>query len=182
MSDRSHQPPGPGPAASQRHELLALYDGAVADVYGYLYRRCSSAALAEDLTSETFLAAAAAVNAGRAPALSVGWLVTVARNKLVDHWRRVEREQRALTVLAGDDEPADTWDVVLDDALAHDALARLGPQHRSALSLRYLDGLSVPETAACLQRTVGATEVLLVRARRAFRQAYTAVAADEEGC
>ncbi|MDH4362565.1 MAG: RNA polymerase sigma factor [Acidimicrobiia bacterium] len=170
--------PGPDPGA----QLLALYDEAVADVYGYLYRRCSSAPLAEDLTSETFLAAAAAVARGRAPSpFTVGWLIAVARNKLVDHWRRAEREQRVLTVLSDDGLPADdTWDAVLDGTVALDALARLGPHHRSALTLHYLDGLTVPETAHCLQRSVGATEVLLVRARRAFRHVYESIGAGEE--
>lgn len=172
------QPDPPDPRA----ELLALYDGAVADVYGYVYRRCSSAALAEDLTAEAFLAAASAVARGRAPSpLTVGWLVTVARNKLVDHWRRAERERRALTLVADDGpEASDTWDAVLDGTLAHDALARLGPHHRSALTLRYLDGLTVPETAHCLQRSVGATEVLLVRARRAFRHVYETIETGED--
>ena len=51
-------------------------------------------------------------------------------------------------------------------------LADLGPHHRSALVLRYLDGLTVPEVADHLGRTVHATEALLVRARRAFRTLY----------
>ena len=51
-------------------------------------------------------------------------------------------------------------------------LAGLGPHHRLALTLRYLDGLPVPEVAQLLDRTVHATEALLVRARLAFRRAY----------
>ena len=51
-------------------------------------------------------------------------------------------------------------------------LATLGAHHRAALTLRYLDGLSVPEVAQHLGRTVHATEALLVRARTAFRRAY----------
>ena len=50
-------------------------------------------------------------------------------------------------------------------------LAALGPHHRAALTLRYADGLPVPEVADHLGRTVHATEALLVRARRAFRAA-----------
>jgi RNA polymerase sigma-70 factor (ECF subfamily) len=52
-------------------------------------------------------------------------------------------------------------------------LGQLGAHHRSALTLRYLDGLSVPDVAACLDRTVHATEALLVRARNAFRARYS---------
>ena len=44
--------------------------------------------------------------------------------------------------------------------------------HRSALTLRYADGLPVPDVAEHLGRTVHATEALLVRARRAFRSRY----------
>ena len=44
--------------------------------------------------------------------------------------------------------------------------------HRAALTLRYLDGLPVPEVASHLDRTVHATEALLVRARAAFRRIY----------
>ena len=46
------------------------------------------------------------------------------------------------------------------------------PHHRAALTLRYADGLPVPDVAECLGRTVHATEALLVRARRAFRSRY----------
>ena len=51
-------------------------------------------------------------------------------------------------------------------------LDRLGAHHRAALTLRYLDGLPVPEVARHLDRTVHATEALLVRARAAFRRIY----------
>ena len=51
-------------------------------------------------------------------------------------------------------------------------LAGLGAHHRAALTLRYLDDLPVAEVAAVLDRTVHATEALLVRARAAFRRAY----------
>lgn len=45
--------------------------------------------------------------------------------------------------------------------------------HRAALTLRYLDGLAVAQVAEHLGRGVHATEALLVRARAAFRRAYT---------
>ena len=94
----------------------------------------------------------------------------------MDHWRRQSREQRKLDAVAalpeGDSTIEDAWDVRLEADHAHAVLAQLGPHHRSALVLRYLDGLTVNEVATQLDRTVHATEALLVRARRAFRASY----------
>jgi RNA polymerase sigma-70 factor (ECF subfamily) len=150
--------------------LLALYDRALPQVYGYLMGRCGDQAVAEDLTSETFLAVAAD---RRDVELTVAWLIGVARHKLVDHWRRQGRQEKLLHAVGESAaEVEDPWDVVLDRWRARDVLARLAPHHRAALTLRYLDGLSVPEAAAILDRTVAATEALLVRARREFRHVY----------
>ncbi len=160
-------------------ELLALYDEAVPEVYGYLLHRCRNAATAEDLTAETFMAAVQSIRRGQVDAVTVAWLVGIARHKLVDHWRRVERDQRNLRAV---DEPAhddDPWEAEVDGFLARDVLERLGAHHRSALTLRYVDDLGVPEVAALLDRTVHATEALLVRARRAFRELYEALDAGE---
>jgi RNA polymerase sigma-70 factor (ECF subfamily) len=159
--------------------LLDLYDAAAPQVFGYLLARCPSAAVAEDLTAETFLAAVTAVQKGTVERMSVGWLIGVARHKLVDHWRRQAREERNLRIVEQDTPTVvDPWDEYLDVDAARNVLAGLGPHHRAALTLRYLDGLSVPEVAGHLGRTVHATEGLLVRARVAFRRAYEEGRAD----
>ena len=62
--------------------LTALYHRALPLVYGYLLPRCGSAALAEDLTADTFMAAVAAARRDHPPDLTVAWLVGVARRKL----------------------------------------------------------------------------------------------------
>ena len=86
----------------------------------------------------------------------------MARHKLVDHWRRQAREERILREVAPSvDSAEDPWDERLDALRARTVLDGLGPHHRAALTLRYMD----------------ATEALLVRARAAFRRAYT----EEEG-
>jgi RNA polymerase sigma-70 factor, ECF subfamily len=72
--------------------LLALYDRALPQVYGYLASRCGDQVVAEDLTSETFLAAAG----GSDVPLTVAWLIGIARHKLVDHWRWQARQGRLL--------------------------------------------------------------------------------------
>ncbi len=165
-------------AGDQGAALLALYDGSVDEVFGYLLARCRNRTVAEDVTSEVFMGAVDSVTRGRVDEVTTAWLIGIARHKLVDHWRRVERDQRRLTAVA--DEPAtaaddDPWDAQLDVLAARDALEQLGAHHRSVLTLRYLDDLSVPECAAVLDRTVHATEALLMRAKRAFRDIYEEV-------
>ena len=83
--------------------LLALYDDAVGEVYGYLLARCRNRTIAEDVTSDVFMGAVDAVSKGGVETVTTAWLIGIARHKLVDHWRRVEREQRRLTAVA--DEP-----------------------------------------------------------------------------
>ena len=163
------------PAAGGRGaDLLAAYDDALPHVYGYLLSRCGQRWLAEDLTTETFLAALDAVRSDRAAPLSRAWLVGIARHKLADHWRREARDAVRLQAIRSRQpaDDSDPWDRELDRLIAHATLAQLSPAHRLVLTLRYVDDLPVGEVAEHIGRTVHATEALLVRARAAFRRAY----------
>jgi RNA polymerase sigma-70 factor, ECF subfamily len=166
VSERPGLQPDPGFA------LLELYDHALPHIYGYLLSRTGSQVLAEDLTAETFLAALGGLRRRTVASPTTAWLVGVARHKLVDHWRRQEREDRSLRLVHNPDAYEDPWDVELDALHVRQVLHTLGAHHRAALTLRYLDGLPVAEVASYLGRTMHATETLLVRARTAFRQAY----------
>jgi RNA polymerase sigma-70 factor, ECF subfamily len=165
--------PGDAPLPGHSDPVHAVYRAALPRVYGYLLPRCGSAALAEDLTSETFLAAVNASRQGSLTEVSTAWLVGVARHKLVDHWRRLEREQRSLAAaeVSGVD-VEDPWDEWLDAEAAYAALSRLPIPQRAALSLRYLDGLPVADVAEHLGRTLHGTETLLARSRAALRRQY----------
>ena len=155
------------------NRLSEIYDEAVTEVYRYLRARCGSTALAEELTSATFVQAAVETSKGSVADLSTRWLVTVARHKLIDHWRREAMADRKLVLLEGGRiDTVDPWNAVLDEARAQQVMQSIPPAYRSVLTLRYLDDLSVPECADELGRSVHATESLLARARNAFRTAY----------
>lgn len=167
--------PDPQPAPQA---LLEFYDEALPVVYGYFVRRCADRTTAEDLTSETFLAAMDAAHRDTRTPIALPWLIGVARHKLADHYRRRHHRQTIpVAEMPEAMEPADEWDVELDRIVAESVLTRLPDHHRTVLALRYLDDRSVPECAQLIGRTVDATEALLVRARRAFRRAYP----DREG-
>ena len=171
----------PGGGRNAAADLVALYDRALPQVYGYLVRRCDSVAIAEELTSESFMAAANALLTGSVEEIGIGWLIGTARHKLIDHWRRTERHQNALRLVATSEHTADPTDDAIETKHAHDVLARLSAEHRSALTLRYIDGLPVDDVADILGRSVHATESLLQRAKSAFRHASAEIEERRKG-
>ena len=153
--------------------VVAIYRTALPRVYGYLLPRCGSVSVAEDLTAETFLAAVTASQAGKLSEVNVDWLIGVARHKLIDHWRKLEREQRSLAATEQTtQEVDDPWDDWFDTEAAHAALGQLPVMQRAALTLRYLDGLPVADVAEHVGRSLHATETLLARSRKALRRQY----------
>jgi RNA polymerase sigma-70 factor (ECF subfamily) len=128
--------------------------------------------LAEELTQATFEIAVRAFGQGHHEALEPAWLQTVARSRLIDHYRRARREKTKLTLIAGRRRPEVELPGGIIPAEAHAALEAIGAEHRLALMLRYLDDLSVADVARLLDRSVRATESLLARARTALRAAY----------
>jgi len=102
------------------------------------------------------------------------WVIGVARHKLIDHLRKVARDERKLclvrdSVRLNENLPSEAS----DQALA--VLSALPTFQRAALALRYLDDLPVPQVAAALGRSIHATESLLARGRVAFRRHYLEV-------
>jgi RNA polymerase sigma-70 factor (ECF subfamily) len=156
------------PAAFRR-----WYEGAVGRVYAYLYARCGGdVTLAEELTQQTFIQAIERRDTYEGRASSVTWLCTIARNKLADHYRRRDREDRRhLRLVVRNVQPATTDTAAVEDReVVLAALRSLPPLQRAAIVLCYLDGLSVREAARALDRSESATESLLSRGRERLRQ------------
>lgn len=149
-------------------EFTRFYRSHLPAVFGYLLRLCGGDRnLAEDLTQDSFLALTAELKLGRADAADIRWLLTVARHKFVDHLRRVQRNQRHLLLVASTLEQTDDAPTTRADVLQH--VAALEPLHRTALILRYVDGMPVESIAREIGRSAPATYSLLARARRELR-------------
>lgn len=154
-------------------QFRALYAAALPEVYGFLRVRVGgNTALAEDLTADTFAAAVVEYQAGRAEIVTTSWLRTVARCRLIDHWRRERVAATNLVKLPGRSDVPNEADFAERELVLH-ALATLSSDERAALVLKHLDGYPVAEIAEALGRTPKATESLLGRARIAFRSVYT---------
>ena len=160
------------PLGSVRHDdVIANVERALPQVFGYLLHRCGDRALAEDLTADTVLSAIDRVRRGAGQeVVTVAYLIGIARNRLVDHWRREDCERRHSTPQSTQ---GATFDEYVEPGRVNEVMAALSPMQRAALTLRYVDDLPVTSVATVLGRSVAATETLLVRARRAFRDLYS---------
>jgi RNA polymerase sigma-70 factor, ECF subfamily len=147
-------------------EFRRFYEVALPRVYGYLLHRCGSVSVAEDLAQETFLSAVVELGKQRVVDAPMAWIFGIARHKLLDHYRRLERQPQPSAEEVMISPPAERDDRALS------ALAAVPPSQRIALVLRHADGLSVPEVATALGRSVEAVESLLSRGRAGFRRAY----------
>ncbi len=139
---------------------------------------------AEDVVQDVFTRAWIAAPAWRAPDASrstyAAWLSRVAVNAAIDRRRRT----RPLPLEAAGD-PADPAANPETMMLARErarrvqaAIAGLPERQLTALSLTYDAELSNRDAAAAMRTSVGAFELLLVRARRALRLSLTATAGD----
>jgi RNA polymerase sigma-70 factor (ECF subfamily) len=149
-----------------------LYDHYADTVYRYIYYRVGSKATAEDLTSETFLRALRRISTFTWQGRDFGaWLVTIARNLVADHFKssRFRLEVTTGEMLDANEVERSPEDSVLE-SLSNEALLeavrKLNPQQQECVTLRFLQGLSVAETARVMGKNEGAIKTLQYRAVR----------------
>ncbi|MCY7396869.1 MAG: sigma-70 family RNA polymerase sigma factor [Nocardioides sp.] len=149
-----------------------LYDHYQPSVYRFLFYRTRSVVLAEDLTSETFFRALRSMDGFRWQGKDFGaWLMTIARNIATDHFKagrtRLEltTEDMALHDSATDGPEAAVLASLTNEALLG-ALGELPLEQRDCLVMRFLQGMSIAETAAVLGRSDGAVKQLQLRGVR----------------
>ncbi|WP_372350347.1 ECF subfamily RNA polymerase sigma factor, BldN family [Streptomyces sp. KL116D] len=149
-----------------------LYDQYSDTVYRYIYYRVGGKATAEDLTSETFLRALRRIGTFTWQGRDFGaWLVTIARNLVADHFKssRFRLEVTTGEMLDANEVERSPEDSVLEslsNAALLDAVRRLNPQQQECVTLRFLQGLSVAETARVMGKNEGAIKTLQYRAVR----------------
>ncbi|GAA1123766.1 hypothetical protein GCM10009630_22110 [Kribbella jejuensis] len=153
-----------------------LYDRYLPSIYRYTYSKTSSRSAAEDLTSETFLRAFRAIaRRPRAQLNFAAWLVTIARNVVIDHHRSGWSRLAVVTdeVDPQVDEsigPEQAALASVGEASLRGAVDRLPDDQRECLMLRFFAGLSISETAAAMDRTDGAIKQLQFRATNRLRR------------
>jgi RNA polymerase sigma-70 factor (ECF subfamily) len=149
---------------------------------GVILPRLGNAAAAEDVLRDTFVTAIEKIRGFRWEGRGIyGWLRQIAVNKVVDAHRRRQRTGRALGRLAEEPAPAATG---ADESLIAEeerrrcrvhidvAMDRIAPRYAEAIRLRLVEERSRAECAERLGMKIGAFDVLLFRAVRAFRKEF----------
>ena len=136
--------------------------------------RSGSRQLAEDLTSETFLRALRGIGSFTWQGRDVGaWFVTIARNLIADHYKsgryRLELTTDDVTASGAApavDGPEDAVLASLQNTVVLQAVRQLGAEQQECIVLRFLQGMSVTETAQIMGKNEGAIKALQYRAIR----------------
>jgi len=151
----------------------ALYSRYHRSIYRYFYYRTGDPKVAEDLTSDVFLRMVEALRGWRIDGAPIqAWLFHVARNLVIDYYRR-NNPHPVVAInenLDGEDQDVDR---AVDRRLSTDelvrALSKLDSLQRDVLLLRFIEGMPIAETAQVLHKSIDATKGLQRRALIALR-------------
>ena len=174
-------------AAGDAHAFADLYERHERPVYRYFLRQGATPAQADDLLQDTWLAVVRNAGHFEPRAKFTTWLYTIARNKMVDHWRGRD-EAVSLDDAANDPEADAPLDIDAGDAHRPDvqamsraqarafveAVEQLPPAQKEAFLLQAEGGLSLEEIAAV---TNAGHETVKSRLRYAMAKLRTAMEA-----
>ncbi len=177
--------------------LAGIYDRHAKSVFATAMRVSRDRGIAEEVVQETFLTLwnrAETFDASRGALIA--WLLTIARNRAIDHLRVAGRHGRAATFSSfgrdgWDDQATVEWltstgqligaagsesgpELALADKetreVIQDALASLAPLERQVIELAYGTGMSQSEIATQLDWPVGTVKTRTRRALRHIRE------------
>lgn len=156
--------------------FATLFRSTVAIVHRFLQARCGDAALAEDLTQDTFIRAMRAITTSFRGGSSefVAWVVRIARNRFLDHVKsgrvrwEVAVDNVPVTVAALN--PEQDVLAMIEGLDLRRAMAKLTSEQQEVVLLRFLQGLQISEVATVTGRSEGAVKALQFRALRALQK------------
>ncbi|MDG9929142.1 MULTISPECIES: sigma-70 family RNA polymerase sigma factor [unclassified Pseudomonas] len=162
------------PPSSLHDDLHGLYRDHHGWLNGWLRRRLGDRERAADLAQDTFLRL---LVTRRLPELGEGrrYLVQIARNLVIDQWRRQRIEQAYLDSLAALPEPEtpslETRAMVIETLMQIDAMLDSMPgKAREAFLLSQFEGLTYAQIAERLQVSVSSVQKYMLRAIAACYQ------------
>lgn len=161
-----------------------LYRRHLKNVYSYFFMRVGDVHHAQDLTTQTFLAAKESIASYQGRGSFAAWLMGIARRKAADHFRH-NRETLPLTVVDQLSSPSPPIEEEIDRQLQLEQIAQcvktiLTPDRAEAVALRIFGGLSTAEVAQVMGKSEAAVKMLIHRAIADLQQHLAPHAKGEE--
>jgi RNA polymerase sigma-70 factor (ECF subfamily) len=157
------------PVSSRQRQFDALVRAHNGDLYRYAYWLCGDAALAQDLTQETFLRAWRSLDALRETDAAKAWLITILRREHARLYERKSFDTTDIGELELDDRDSLSPEQLGEDSLVRAAMLQLEPKYREPLLLQVLGGFSCDEIARELGLGAAAVMTQLFRARQKLK-------------
>jgi RNA polymerase sigma-70 factor, ECF subfamily len=144
-------------------------------IYSYLHMSVGSRHDAEDLTTQTFVKMLESIGRFRWKSVPFSaWLFRIAHNLAMDHFRAKRRwqpeEEPPEPVGAEETSAEDQAFAAMGNASLLELIARLSPEQRHVLTLKFVFRFSNGEAAAILGKTEGAVKSLQHRALRSLQK------------
>jgi RNA polymerase sigma-70 factor (ECF subfamily) len=160
--------------AAETGRFEEIYDEQVVPIYRFIYARVGNRPDAEDLTAQVFMRAVEQLDTTRDNGQIVSWLYRVSQNAIADYWRAFYR----LPVI-GTDQVAPGWEPPQPGEVQESpdqtaaavrrvkrVLERLPQRYATVLELRFLQRMTVAETAQQMGISHGNAKILQYRALR----------------
>jgi RNA polymerase sigma-70 factor (ECF subfamily) len=149
-----------------------FYDRALPVVYGYLLRLCGGDRdEAWDLTQDSWITIVDRLAQGQSDTATIAFLLSVARSRYIDTWRRRRVLQRKLQLVWAGSRATESAELSAGKVLDH--LSACSDEHRVVLMLAYVDDIAVADIAEVLGLSLSSTYSLLARARGELRSHLT---------
>lgn len=163
-----------GAQSGDRQALAAIYDNYSQCLYLYAYRLLGDPDLAEDCVAETFSRFLKALQNGQGPREYLkAYLYRTAHNWITDYYRRrteTEWDEQLDCQIADEHLPEHQVQQLLEQERVRRALAKLTPDQRQVVVLRFIEEWELEQVAAAMQKPIGAVKSIQHRALAALRR------------
>lgn len=157
------------------HALAALHDRHWQAIFTYVYYRVIDRSMAEDLTSDVFVRMVEAIDRYQDRGKTIlPWLYTIARNIIIDHYRRNGKEPSVISLeeslVTDHGNPEETVNARFDTDCLKKAIKHLTERQSQVIIGKFIEGRSNREVAELIDRSEGAVKSLQHRALAALRR------------
>ena len=159
---------------NKQKRFSKIYDQYIEKIYRFIFLKVSSQEIAQDLTSETFLKGWKVYQKNNKIKNFSAFLYRIARNLIIDHYREKGKKQfvslDSVSIL--DTNPGLEEKAIINSDLeqVRATLLNLKEDYQNVIIWHYLDDLPIPKVAEIMEKSEGATRVVLHRALNALRE------------